>query len=72
MKNFTKLILIPLIIIVTTLSCSSDDDTVNDENEVVITETVFERLQGATFRQIETTSSCATCEDEINFYIFTE
>ena len=72
MKNFTKLILIPLILIGTTLSCSSDDDTVNDENEVVITETVFERLQGATFRQIETTSSCATCEDEINFYIFTE
>ena len=72
MKNFTKLILIPLILLGATFSCSSDDDAVNDENEVVITDTVFERLQGSTFRQIETTSSCATCEDEINFYIFTE
>ena len=34
------------------------------------TATVFERLQGSTFRQIESPDDCATCQDEINYYIF--
>ena len=34
------------------------------------TATVFERLHGSTFRQIESTDDCATCQDEINYYIF--
>ena len=33
---------------------------------------VFERLQGNTYRQIESVSDCGTCEDEINYYTFSE
>jgi hypothetical protein len=35
-------------------------------------DTVLGRLAGKTFRQIETTDSCANCEDEINYYMFSE
>ena len=33
---------------------------------------VFERLQGNTYRQIESVDDCGTCEDEINYYTFSE
>tara|TARA_B100000900_G_scaffold300281_1_gene258838 strand:+ start:4694 stop:6223 length:1530 start_codon:yes stop_codon:yes gene_type:complete len=32
--------------------------------------TVFERLQGNVYRQIETPQDCGTCEEEINYYMF--
>ena len=32
--------------------------------------TVFERLQGNVYRQVETPEDCATCEEEINYYMF--
>jgi len=32
--------------------------------------TVFERLQGNVYRQIETPEDCGTCEEEINYYMF--
>jgi hypothetical protein len=35
-----------------------------------VTETVFERLQGNVYRQVESVNDCGTCEDEINYYIF--
>jgi hypothetical protein len=34
------------------------------------TQTVFERLQGNVYRQIESPSDCGTCEEEINYYMF--
>ena len=34
--------------------------------------TVFERLQGNVYRQIESPSNCGTCEEEINYYMFSE
>ena len=34
------------------------------------TQTVFERLQGNVYRQIETPADCGTCEEEINYYMF--
>ena len=34
--------------------------------------TVFERLQGNVYRQIETPADCGTCEEEINYYMFSE
>ena len=33
-------------------------------------ETVFDRLQGNVYRQIETPADCGTCEEEINYYMF--
>jgi hypothetical protein len=33
---------------------------------------VFERLQGNTYKQVESVSDCGTCEDEINYYTFSE
>jgi len=32
--------------------------------------TVFQRLQGNVYRQIETPADCGTCEEEINYYMF--
>ena len=32
--------------------------------------TVFERLQGNVYKQVETPDDCATCEEEINYYMF--
>ena len=82
MKTQFKFYLIPIIISVVVFSCSTEEidepqapapnDNVSDgsgdggQN----TPTVFERLQGSTFRQIESPDDCATCEEEINYYIF--
>ena len=83
MKSPAKIYFIQLILFAIFLSCSSEEiddpqdptpsDNVSDGNGAggETTATVFERLQGSTFRQIESTDSCATCEDEINYYIFT-
>ena len=49
-------------------SCSSEGEALNDENDCD-NRHCFRKASGSTFRQIETTSSCATLEDEINFYI---
>ena len=38
--------------------------------ESVAALTVFERLQGNVYRQIETPDDCGTCEEEINYYMF--
>ena len=35
-------------------------------------ETVLGRLAGKTFRQIESPDDCGSCEDEINYYMFSE
>ena len=45
-------------------------DTPNGSN--VEQNDVFERLQGNTYRQIESVDDCGTCEDEINYYTFSE
>ena len=83
MKSPAKIYFLQLILFTIFLSCSSEEiddpqdptpiDNVSDGNGTggETTATVFERLQGSTFRQIESTDSCATCEDEINYYIFT-
>ena len=34
------------------------------------TQTVFERLQGNVYRQIESPEDCGSCEEEINYYMF--
>ena len=47
---------------------NSDDNNNSDDGNA--SSTVFERLVGNTFRQIENPGDCATCEDEINYYIF--
>ena len=46
---------------------TDDNDNSDDGN---VSSTVFERLVGNTFRQIEEPGDCATCQDEINYYIF--
>ena len=33
-------------------------------------QTVFERLQGNVYQQIETPADCGSCEEEINYYMF--
>ena len=83
MKAPIKIYLLQLIFLAIFLSCSSEEiddpqdptptDNISGGNGAggETTATVFERLQGSTFRQIESTDSCATCEDEINYYIFT-
>ena len=83
MKSPAKIYFLQLILFTIFLSCSSEEiddpqdptpiDNVSGGNGAggETTATVFERLQGSTFRQIESTDSCATCEDEINYYIFT-
>ena len=83
MKSPAKIHFLQLILFTIFLSCSSEEiddpqdptpiDNVSGGNGAggETTATVFERLQGSTFRQIESTDSCATCEDEINYYIFT-
>ena len=46
---------------------TADNDNSDAGN---VSSTVFERLVGNTFRQIEEPGDCATCQDEINYYIF--
>jgi hypothetical protein len=81
MKTINKLLAISAISLLI-MSCSSEEvDELQDPapNDNVsdgsgdggqTTATVFERLHGSTFRQIESTDDCATCQDEINYYIF--
>ena len=81
MNTINKLLAISSILLLI-MSCSSEEvDELQDPapNDNVsdgsgdggqTTATVFERLQGSTFRQIESTGDCATCQDEINYYIF--
>ena len=64
MKTINKLFAIVTISLFI-MSCSSDDDDTTQE-----TQNVFEKLQGNTYRQIETPDSCNDCEDEINYYSF--
>jgi hypothetical protein len=35
-----------------------------------VLQTVFQRLQGNVYRQIESPADCGTCEEEINYYMF--
>jgi hypothetical protein len=73
MKILNKALPIPLFIFLLT-SCSSGEDpaqqTSDPDPDPV--QNVFERLQGNTFRQIEKSTDCATCEDEVNYYIFSK
>jgi len=81
MKTINKLFAIVTISLFI-MSCSSEEvdepqgsapnDNVSDGSGDggQTTATVFERLQGSTFRQIESPDDCATCQDEINYYIF--
>ena len=81
MKTINKLFAIGAISLFI-MSCSSEEidepqdsapnDNVSDGSGDggQTTATVFERLQGSTFRQMESQGDCATCEDEINYYIF--
>jgi hypothetical protein len=64
MKTINKLFAIVTISLFI-MSCSSDDDDTTQE-----TQNVFEKLQGNTYRQVETPDSCNDCEDEINYYSF--
>ena len=64
MKTINKLLLITAISLFI-MSCSSEDDDATQEPQ-----NVFERLQGNTYRQVETPDSCNNCEDEINYYSF--
>ncbi len=82
MKAPVKIYFLKLIFLAIFLSCSSEEiddpqdptptDNVSGGNGGggETTATVFERLQGSTFRQIESPDDCGTCEDEINYYIF--
>ena len=76
MKKTILLSILPLFFVTIMLSCSSDDDNqteeqVDDTNDPVVeAQTVFEKLEGKTFKQIESASDCFTCQDEINYYIF--
>ena len=49
---------------------NDDNDDGGDDNDGNTTATVFERLVGKVFRQIESPDDCLTCQDEINYYIF--
>jgi len=69
MKTLNKILAIPLFIFLLT-SCSSGEDPAAQTPDPV--QNVFERLQGNTFRQIEKSTDCATCEDEVNYYIFSK
>ena len=64
MKTINKLLAIGVISLFI-MSCSSDDDDTAQEPQ-----NVFEKLQGNTYRQVETPDSCNDCEDEINYYSF--
>ena len=64
MKTIHKLFVIGAISLLI-MSCSSDDDDTTQE-----TQNTFEKLQGNTYRQVETPDSCNNCEDEINYYSF--
>lgn len=64
MKTINKLLLITSISLFI-MSCSSEDDDVTQEPQ-----NVFEKVQGNTYRQVETPDSCNNCEDEINYYSF--
>lgn len=73
MKTITKLLALTFIFILG--ACSSSDDSAVDTTPDPVTptptpKTVFEKLQGNTFQQVEKTSDCNSCEDEINYYIF--
>jgi len=63
MKTINKLLAISAISLFI-MSCSSDDDTAQEPQNV------FEKLQGNTYRQVETPDSCNDCDDEINYYSF--
>ena len=64
MKTINKLFAIGAISLFI-MSCSSEDDDVTQEPQ-----NVFEKVQGNTYRQVETPDSCNNCEDEINYYSF--
>lgn len=49
------------------VSCSSSS---SDEVVEEPAQTVFERLQGNTYKQIEQPGDCLLCQDEINYYSF--
>lgn len=65
-----KLLLIPCLIFLSFLTACSDSDS--DETTPDPTKSVFERLQENVYKQVEDESDCSDCEDEINYYIFSE
>lgn len=72
MKNF-KIIYALAFLVFASCSSSDDDEVVAGGNEDnTPTKTVFERLQGNAFKQVERQGDCDSCEDEINYYVFTE
>lgn len=66
MKLLRRFIFLPFFLLIL-ISCSDDENSI-PEPEI----NVFERLQGNTYRQVESASQCGTCEDEINYYSFSE
>jgi len=45
-------------------------DNISISGESLPDQTVFERLQGNVYRQIESPDDCGSCEEEINYYMF--
>ena len=55
MKLLRRFIFLPFLLLIL-ISCSDDDNSI-PEPEI----NVFERLQGNTYRQVESASQCGTC-----------
>ncbi|MGB0259901.1 MAG: hypothetical protein ACPF99_00670 [Flavobacteriaceae bacterium] len=70
--KITKNILSLLLLFVLGACSSSSEEDPDPTPTPTPEQNVFERLQGSTFQQVEKTSDCATCEDEINYYIFSK
>lgn len=70
--KITKNILALLLLFVLGACSSSSEEDPDPTPTPTPEQNVFERLQGSTFQQVEKTSDCATCEDEINYYIFSK
>ena len=76
MKTFYNVLIISVLLYIIP-SCSPDDpetpqtpdaeETPVEEVEVI---NIFEKLQGNTYQQIEKASDCSSCEDEVNYYMF--
>lgn len=71
-KNMKKIFYAPTLILLCFLTaCSSSDSDDNSvPEEPVVPKTVFEKLQGNTYKQIEEPDDCFFCQDEINYYSF--
>ena len=65
MKYFKVIYTFAFLSIVSCSSSSSSDEVVEEPIQ-----TVFERLQGNTYKQIEQPDDCLLCQDEINYYSF--